>query len=212
MNKIDSQSASPTLSMTSTSTLESARWLIVLVPNVEVDLTPATRRVWELANAGGKRVRLIGLYENTMQELSLRRQMAGMSGMMGSAGIYTETEAISGRNWIEAVRSRWQAGDLVVCFGEQRVGSLKRSLSQVLQSSLDVPIYVLSGTYLQKGLRSSLWTHLFAWTGFMTILPGFFLIQVRIHQITDGWVRLALVLTSICLEIWMLWVWNRLFS
>jgi hypothetical protein len=212
MNKMNVQPRPLTLSPASASTLEPAHWLIVLVPSVEADLSAATRRVWELADAGGKRVRLIGLYESTAQELSLRRQMAGMSGMMVSAGIFTETEAIRGRNWIDAVRSRWQTGDLVVCFGEQRVGSLNRSLSDVIQSSLDVPVYVLSNTYLQKNVRPNWWAQIFAWSGFMAIIPGFFLVQVRIHQITEGGVRLALVLTSICLEIWMIWVWNKLFS
>src|SRR5688572_9187174 len=101
MNKLNAQPTPLTLSPASPSTLGPAHWLIVLVPNVEADLVPATRRVWELANAGGKRVRFIGLYENAAQELSLRRQMADMSAMMGSAGIYTETEVVAGSNWIE---------------------------------------------------------------------------------------------------------------
>jgi hypothetical protein len=196
----------------SSADLQPARWLLVLVPSVEADLTAATRHVSELANAGGKRVRLIGLYENTAQELSLRRQMARMSGMMGGAGLYIETEAVPGRNWVEVVRSRWHAGDLVVCFAEQHIGMLNRSLSQVLESTLQVPIYILSKTYLQEGMRFNWWTQILAWSGFMAIIPGFFLIQVRIHQFTEGWVRLAMVLTSICLELWMIWVWNRLFS
>jgi hypothetical protein len=196
----------------SPATLEPSRWLLVLVPSVDVDLTAAMQRVSELANAGGKRVRLIGLYENTAQELSLRRQMARMSGMMGGAGVYVETETVRGKNWIEVVQSRWHAGDMVVCFAEQHTGVLNRSLSQVLEARLQVPVYVLSKAYLEKGTRFDWWTQIFAWSGFMAIIPGFFLIQVRIHQLTEGWVRLLMVLTSICLELWMIWVWNRLFS
>jgi hypothetical protein len=210
MNKLDAGTTA--LNVSALAKLETAHWLIVLVPSVDVDLTAATRRISELANAGGKRVRLMGLYENTAQELSLRRQMARMSGMMGGAGVYVETETVHGKNWIEAVRSRWYAGDMVVCFAEQHIGVLNRSLSQVLEATLQVPIYVLSKAYLQKGVRFNWWTQIIAWSGFITIIPGFFLIQVRIHQLTDGWVRLAMVLTSICLELWMIWVWNRLLS
>jgi hypothetical protein len=191
---------------------EAADWLIVLVPHTEADLSAATRRVWELANAGSSRVRFIGLYENAIQELTLRRQLAGMSAMLGSTGIYTETETLSGNDWAEVVRTRWHAGDLIVCFAEQRVGPLKRSLSSLLQSSLDVPIYILSDIHLQNDVHSNWWAGIFAWGGFIAILAGFFLLQVRIHHLVAGWGRPALVLISICLELWMVWVWNKLFS
>jgi hypothetical protein len=212
MNKLDSQPASPTLSTISPSTPGPAGWLIVLLPSVEADLTTATHRVAELANAGGKRVRFIGLYESAAQELRLRRQMAGMSGMMVNAGIYTETEAISGKNWVEAVRSYSQAGDMVVCFAQQQVGPFRRSLSDVLQASLDVPVYILSEPHFQKNERFNWPTQLLAWAGFLAIIGGFLLLQVRMHPLTDGWVRTALVLISVTLEFWMIWAWNSLFG
>lgn len=209
MNKLDSISTSLTLS---TLNPEPANWLIVLVPGIEADLTAATQHIWELANAGSRRIRLIGLYENSVQELILRRQLAGMSAMVSSAGIYTETETISGNNWIEVVHTCAHDGDLIVCFAEQRVGPLKRSLSSILQSSLDVPIYILSSTYLQGNVRFNWWSQIFAWGGFIAILAGFFLLQIRIHNLMGGWGRSVLVLISVCLELWMVWVWNKLFS
>jgi hypothetical protein len=208
MNKLDSISTSVTLSTLSP---EPANWLIVLVPGIEADLTTATQRIWELANAGSRRIRFIGLYENTAQELVLRRQLANMSAMVNNTGIYTETENISGNDWAEVVRARSQTGDLIVCFAEQRVGPLKRSLSSILQSSQDVPIYILSSTYLQKEAGFNWWTQIFAWTGFIAILAGFFLVQIRIHHLLEGWGRSTFVLISVCLELWMIWVWNELF-
>jgi hypothetical protein len=208
MNKLDSISPSVTLSTLSP---EPANWLIVLVPGVEADLTTATQRIWELANTGSRRIRFIGLYENTSQELSLRRQLANMSAMVNNTGIYTETEIISGNDWAEIVRARSHAGDLIVCFAEQRVGPLKRSLSALLQSSLDVPIYILSSTYLQNDVRFNWWTQIFAWAGFIAILAGFFLVQVRLHHLVEGWIRSTFVLISVSLELWMIWVWNELF-
>jgi hypothetical protein len=213
MNKLEPISTSIKLSTDFSSVaaqnLEAASWLIVLVPHTEADLSAAIRRVWELANAGSSRVRFIGLYENAIQELTLRRQLAGMSAMLGSTGIYTETEALSGNDWAEIVRARWHAGDLVVCFADQRVGPLKRSLSSMLQSSLDVPIYILSGSYLQNNVPSNWWAGIFAWGGFIAILAGFFLLQVRIHHLMGGWNRPVLVLISVCLELWMVWVWKN---
>jgi hypothetical protein len=209
MNKLDSISTSVNLSTLSP---EPANWLIVLVPGIEVDLATATQRIWELANTGSRRIRFIGLYENTAQELVLRRQLANMSAMVNNTGIYTETETLSGSDWIEAVRTRLHVGDLIVCFAEQRIGPLKRSVSSILQASLDVPIYILSGNYLQGNARFNWWTPIFAWGGFIAILAGFFLVQVRIHHLMGGWGRPVLVLISVCLELWMVWVWNNLFN
>jgi hypothetical protein len=214
MNKLDpiSITLSPGFSSIAGQSTEPASWLIVLIPPVEADLSVAVRRVWELASAGSGRVRFIGLYENPVQEMALRRQLAGMSAMLGSAGIYTETEALAGNDWAEVVRARWQVGDLILCFAEQRVGSLKRSLSSILQSSLDAPIYILSGAYTHRELSSNWWAGIFAWGGFIAILAGFFLVQVRIHHLMDGLGRAVLVLISVCLELWMVWVWNNLFN
>jgi hypothetical protein len=212
MGNLDSQPTSLTLPPATDSTLEPARWLIVLVPCLEADPMPATRTIWELANASGRRVRFIGLYENAAQELSLRRQLAGMSAMVGVGGIYTETETVFSQDYVEVVRSRWQPGDLVVCFREQRTGRLSRPLSDVLQSSLNVPVYVLSGLYPQKNMRVNWLTQVFAWSGSIGLIAGFFLIQVRVDQVATGWIQLAMILMSISLEIWMIWAWNNLFA
>jgi hypothetical protein len=213
MNKLDSISVtvSPDFPPLTAQNLEPAHWLIVLVPHTESDLSAAMRRIWELANAGSSRVRLIGLYENAIQELMLRRQLAGMSAMLGGSGIYTETKTLPGHNWVEVVRTHSQTGDLVVCFAEQRVGPRKRSLSSILQASLDLPVYILSGTHLQQDLRSNWWKPIFAWIGFLGTLAGFLLIQVRIHHLISGWGRPVLILISVCLELWIIWVWNELF-
>jgi hypothetical protein len=210
MNKLNTLSTSVIVS--APADLEAASWLIVLVPSIEADLSRAVQRVWELANAGSRRIRFIGLYENPAQEFTLRRQLAGMSAMVNNAGIYSETEALAGNHWAEAVHARWQTGDLIVCFAEQRVGPLKRSLSSMLQSSLNVPIYILSGMYSQQDVRFNWWRAIFTWAGFIVILGAFLLFQVRIHHLIAGWGRSVLVLISVCLELWMVWVWNELFS
>src|SRR5690349_1872038 len=92
MNKIEpispSVTFSPGVSSVAVQSPEPAHWIIFLVPHTETDLTTATRRVWELAHAGSSRVRFISLYENAIQEMALRRQLAGMSAMLDGAGIY----------------------------------------------------------------------------------------------------------------------------
>jgi hypothetical protein len=186
--------------------------LIVLVPSPEADLSIATHRIWELSSAGSGCVLLLGLYENPAQELSLRRQLAGMSAILGSAGIYTEIETEFGNDWTAAVRSRVQTGEMVVCFAEHRIGRMNRSLSQILQANLNVPLYILSGPNFQEASRSDRWSLIFAWAGFIAIIVGFFLVQIRLHQLTSGSIRTLLVLVSVGLEFWMISVWNGLFK
>jgi hypothetical protein len=212
MNKLNSPSTSVILSPSPASQLESASWLIVLVPSIEADLGAATQRVWELANAGSKRVRFIGLYENAAQELTLRRQLAGMSAMVGSTGIYTETEPVSGNDWIEVVRSRSQAGDIVACLANHRSGSLNRSVSNILQENINLPIYILSSSYIRKGANLNWKSLFFFWSFSIATLIGFFLLQARINRVTSGWFETTLMLTSATLTLFTLWVWNNLFS
>jgi hypothetical protein len=212
MNKINTQILQQTLSTASHSDLEPARWLIVLVPCLEADLSTATRRVWELANSSSGRVLFIGMYENTKQELTLRRQMAGMAAMVSNAGIYTETEIVFGNDWGKAIRSRSHAGDMVACLEDHQVGPMRRPLSMILQSTLDIPLYILSSSYVQKDARFKWGSQLLVWSGYIFTLLGFFLLQIRIDKLTSGWIQTTLMLVSVALELWMIWVWNSLFE
>lgn len=212
MNKLNSPSTSVILSPSPASEIEAASWLIVLVPSIEADLGAATQRVWELANAGCKRVRFIGLYENAAQELTLRRQLAGMSAMVGSAGIYTETEPVSGSDWIEVVRSRSQAGDMLACLAEHRSGRLNRSVSDILRANINLPIYILSSSYIRKNTYFNWTSRLLFWPVSIATLAGFILLQTRIDRVTSGGIQTLLMLISTTLTLYMLWVWNKLFS
>lgn len=212
MNKIDSLSTSVTLSPSPTSNLEPASWLIVIIPSIEADLSTATQRIWELANEGSKRVRFIGLYENSAQELVLRRQLTSISAMVNTAGIHTETEYIFGSDWVGAVYSRSQAGDIVACLANHRIGRSKRSVSDVLQANINLPIYILSSSYIRKGTALN-WKSLFLfWSFSIATLIGFFLLQAYINRVTSGGLETALMLAFATLTLCLLWVWNNLFS
>lgn len=220
MNKLDSGSRSLTLSSASQSDpstrsgrrLEPARRLIVLVPYFEADLIPATRRIWELADAMGARVQFISLYSDATQESSLRRGLTTMSAMVKDGRVSAEAEVIFGKDWVEVVRSRWQAGDMVVCFAEQHVGLLRKPLSQILQSDLNVPLYILSGLYPQNDSRSNWLAQIAAWTGSIAIIFGFFVLQVKIDHLVKDWTHIILLMLSIPVEVWMIWIWNSLFG
>lgn len=209
MNKIDSLSTSV---IPSTSDLEPASWLIVIIPSIEADLSAATRRVWELSNEGSKRVRFIGLYENATQELVLRRQLTGISAMINSAGIYTETEYIFGSDWVAAIDSHSQAGDMVACLANHHIERSNRSIGDVLQENINLPIYILSSSYIRKGENRNWKSQFFFWSFSIATLIGFFLLQARMNQVTSGGLETAFTLTFATLTLFILWVWNNLFS
>ena len=190
---------------------EPAHRLIVLVPSLEVDLIVVTQRVWELANATGAHIQFISLCNDATQEPSLRRELATMSAIVKDGNISAEAEVVSGRNWVEVVKTRRQAGDIVVCCAEQRAGLMQRPLSQILQSDLDMPLYILTGLYSQNVSHSNRLTQIFAWIGFIAILAGFFLLQVKIDQLAKDWTTVLQLLTT-AIEFWLIWAWNNLFG
>ena len=211
MTRLNYQHPSLTFPIASHSDPEPARRLIVLVPSLEVDPTAVTQRVWELANAAGAHVKFISLCSDALQEPSLRRRLATMSAIVKDGNVYAEAEVVFGRNWVEAVKSRWQTGDMIVCCAEQRTGLLQKPLSQILQSDLDVPLYILSGLYPRNDLRPSWLGQAVAWLGFIAIIIGFFTLQVKIDQFAKDWTIVFQLLTT-AVEFCLIWVWDSLFK
>ena len=211
MNKLDALPPDLTVFPASFPDLQPARRLIVLVPSLKADLTALTRRVWELANATGAHIQFLGLYTDPAQELSLRRELVTMSAMVNDGWVSAEVDVIFGKDWVDVVKTRCQAGDMVVCFAEQRVGLSHKLLSQILQSELNVPLYILSDLYPQNDSRSNWPSQMAAWTGSIAIILSLFVFQAKINHLAKDWAHIALLL-SIPFEIWLIWVWNSLFE
>ena len=211
MNKLNYEHQTFTIPIASQPDPEPAHRLIVLVPSLEVDLIVVTQRVWELANATGAHIQFISLCNDAAQEPSLRRELATMSAIVKDGNISAEAEVVSGRNWVEVVKTRRQAGDIVVCCAEQRAGLMQRPLSQILQSDLDMPLYILTGLYSQNVSHSNRLTQIFAWIGFIAIIAGFFLLQAKIDQLAKDWTTVLQLLTT-AIEFWLIWAWNNLFG
>lgn len=211
MNKLNYEHQAFTIPIASQPDPEPAHRLIVLVPSLEVDLIVVTQRVWELANATGAHIQFVSLCNDAAQEPSLRRELATMSAIVKDGNISAEAEVVSGRNWVEVVKTRRQAGDIVVCCAEQRAGLMQRPLSQILQSDLDMPLYILTGLYSQNVSHSNRLTQIFAWIGFIAIIAGFFLLQAKIDQLAKDWTTVLQLLTT-AIEFWLIWAWNNLFG
>ncbi|MEW6402351.1 MAG: hypothetical protein AB1649_11160 [Chloroflexota bacterium] len=211
MTKLDSNPPPMTYAPASVPGLEPARRLIVLVP-AEADTSAAAHRVWELANAMESSVQLIGMCNDVVQEFSLRRQLVTVSAMVQDDKIHAEARLEIGSDWVMAVKSDLQEGDMIVCFAEHRVGIFQRPLSQVLESSLRAPVYILTGLSTRNRPRSGLLSQIAVWSGSAAILGGAALLQVRIISMPKDWAQTTLLIISVILEAWLLWVWNGLFG
>jgi hypothetical protein len=209
MTKLDSIPPSLTSFTASLSLREPAQRLIVLVPDLEWDYIPAIHRIWELAASQPARVLFISLCKDPKQELSLRRALVILSAMVQDGKIPVKTNVEIGMNWVDVVKRNYEMGDTVVCFAEQRVGLLHKPLSQILQSNLKIPIYILSGIYRQN---SDWLSQVIVWSGFIGISIGFYMLQVKIVQIQKDWFQNILLIFSIIPELWLIRVWNNLFS
>ena len=208
MNKLDLRPTSLTYATHPHTELESIRRLIVLVPK-DMDYGSATRRIWELASATGMHVQLLGVCRDAAEEPGLRRALVAMTSLLQDGRVCVQAHVDIGTSWVDAVRSHWQTGDMIVCCAEQRAGLLHRPLSQILQSDLEVPLYILSGLHPQNDSRSNRAARAAAWMGSIAIIVGFFVLQTRIGLLTD-WTQTILMLLSTAVEVWAVWIWNGL--
>lgn len=187
---------------------ESAHRLIVLIP-ADADYIAATHRIWELAVATRRHVHLLGLCRAAAEEPRLHRQLVTLSALMGSGKVSTEMKIAVGTNWVEAVKTHYQAGDMIVCLAEPRVGFLQRPLNQILKENLNVSVYLLSNSHPER-FKSNWFSQVVVWSGFIGIIIGFGILQIKIAQLPSDWFQNALFVLSLIPEFWLIWVWNNL--
>jgi hypothetical protein len=212
MNKLTPKRNKESFSMATAfpTDLNSDRRLIVLVP-ANSDYMTVARQTWELANTAGMNVRFIGLCKDAMQEPGLRRELIAMSAFVQGGRVATDIKVEIGTNWMNTLEIDYRSGDLAVCFAEQDDGILQGSITRMLKTNMNIPVHsrlVLS----QKKFNSNLLTQLILWSGFIGIIIGFFVLQVKIAQLPEDWFQSVLFILSFTSEIWLIWIWNSLFS
>jgi hypothetical protein len=186
--------------------------LIVLIPDAEADYSPVMQRIWELARSLQSRVLFLGLCRDETEEPRLRRALVTMSALLQDNWVSTEAKVELGTNWLKAIKSNWQVGDVIACFAGQQVGFAHRPLRQILESNLKATVYVLEGLYLSSPSRSNWLSTVLVWIVSLSIIAGFFWIQVEITQLHDELARSILLGTTLLLELGSLWGWNSMFS
>jgi hypothetical protein len=184
--------------------------LIVLVPP-DADCAKVTRRICKLATETKSDIQLLGLCKDPAQELALRRQLVTVSALIRDVRIFAEVTIEVGTNWLDAVKRNYQDGDAIVCITDPSIGIRQRSFSQILESTLKAPIYILSETKPSQP-RSNFLLAIAAWSGFLGIIAGFFVLQIKIVQLSKDWTQAVILILILIPEFGALWLWNSIFS
>lgn len=190
--------------------LERSHRLIVLIPP-DSDCTSVTRRICKLAGETNSGIQLLGLCKNPDQELALRRELVTVAALMRDAKVFVDMKVEVGTDWLNMVKHNYQDGDMLVCIAEQPVGIRRRPLSQILESNLQAPIYFLSKTNSSQS-ESNVLSQLITWSGFIGIMIGFFILQIKISQLPDDWFQTLLSILVLIPELGLILLWNALFS
>ena len=213
MNRLDSRPAAPAFAVLPDSVDPGpARRLLVLMPDPEADSVNAARRVWELAASLQGRVHLLGLCHDEVQEASLRRRMVTLGAMVSSESLPVESKVEFSRDWLDAVRKNWREGDIVVCFAGQPAGLGRRSLGELLESTLKSTVYVLDGVYPVEPPRPQWMSSLLGWGGSLGLITGFLWLQVGLAHLPKDWAHTGPMYLSVLIEVGAVWGWNSLFS
>lgn len=208
--KINDVRAPIVISPASPADLETAPRLIVLVPEFEADAAIVARRIREVASSLESRIQLLSLSRDAAHESTARRRLVTLSALVEEPALYVETKVEIGNNWLSAVTPHWRPGDVIVCFSDQSSGIAGKSLREFLSSSLNAPVYVLSGIPLQNEHPRMNWMPtVLPWAGSLGLIFSFLLLQIRLSQpVQNG----ALFYVSLIVEGAAVWFWNNLFS
>jgi hypothetical protein len=186
------------------------RLIVLIPPNAES--TTMTHRIWELANGSDKYVQLLSLCHDAAQAPGMYRQLVTMAELMRDGKVAAEAQVEIGNNWAGLVSNHYETGDMIVCLASQRVGLFSKPLSQILQSRLNAPIYILSDVYRPEKEKINRASQLVAWAGSLGLIAGFFILQARIVMLPADWIQTSLLLITLAAELWLVWSWNRRFS
>lgn len=218
MNKLDLRSAAPTHPAgprfeipDRSATTNAEQHLLVLIP-ADSDYSSLVRQIWKLADATHLSVLLLSLCKDGVEKPGLQRRLTALCALLLDAGVPAKAKAEIGSNWVAVIKRSYQEGDVIACFAEQCVSPSQHPLSQILQSNVDAPIYILSSAHAQTMPQSNWFSEGMAWTGSVGIIVGAFLLQVQITSLPQSWAQTTLLIGSMIGEIWLIWAWNHLFS
>ena len=183
--------------------------LIVVMPDIAEEVSLAGR-ILELAGAHDLRVLLLGICPERAGELELRRKLVILAAFIGDQGLPVDIKVENGKDWLGKIAAVWDEGDLLACYAGEKFGRQRNSLSDVLSSDLDIPIYVLSGLDAPCRSGNSLLSQVVSWIGSIIVIAGFLWFQIKLGQPGNNAAYPVWLMVSVLAEIAVIWLWNSL--
>jgi hypothetical protein len=191
--------------------LTSAKRLIVLVPQPEVDEAVLARRVWTLALSGRSEVLYVALVRDLDDEARARRSLALLTSITRDDRLRVTSQVVFQSQWLTALRPLYQPGDAIVCMAEQTVKRLGRSallLSEQLAAEFGEVVRVLDGVSVeQHPAHREVWP-LFRSAVPFAIIAGFLEFQMwATTQLIRGAASNTVLALSVVVEFSLIWLW-----
>jgi hypothetical protein len=192
-----------------------ARRLVVLVPDIDLDETALSRRIWTLAAPNQLGVLYLGLARSASDEPQARRRVATLAALTRDDWVHVNTALAVEADWLSALRPVLQSGDLVVCHSRQTLPGWRgaRPLGNALCQALQAPVHLLEGFYSGDPVQPAHpMGRIVFWGGSVAILAAAFWLQVQISALPKNWAESALMLLSVVAECGLIGLWSRAFN
>lgn len=194
--------------------LPPARRLIVLILGGEIDEMELARKVWALASPAWLGVLYLWLRCWPDEEARARVSLANLAALTRDDFTHVLTALSFDPDWVQAIRSHWQPGDLLVCHAGQPAPGRRvvpQSLPEFIVRKLGLPVVALFGSPPRNTRRAPALRFIWELLPFV-IVGGMFVIQTRIVRFTQDITQTGLLILSIAGEFGLIWAWNRLFN
>lgn len=192
--------------------LPPAKRLVVLVPDANVDEALLAARIWAVASPRALGVLYLGTLRQQQELYRARRRLAMLAAVTTDCYVHVEIALEHEHDWVEAVRSVWRPGDLIVCHDELTVahGLRRQPASQALLQALNAPVYLLSGFYpdLPKE-RAHQWARIGVWIPPLAIIAAFFGLQTVLSQSMAAPLRIAALAIAVMVEFGLIAAWEH---
>jgi hypothetical protein len=189
--------------------------LVVLVPDLDVDQAALARRIWNLAAPNKLAVLYLGLSTSNSEEPQARRQLASIAALTRDDWVKVSTTLVVEKDWVQALRPRLRAEDVIVCHAEQILPGWRgpRPLGRALCEILQTPVHLLEGFYAGDPAQPAHPTAAFVfWAGAVAILVMAFWLQLQINALPKNWAESTLMVASVVAECGLIGLWSRVFS
>lgn len=179
--------------------LPSSRRVVVILPDVNIDVVSLPKQIWELA-APDRQVLLMIKPCREENEFHARMNLVTLSALIRDDHVHVEMQLVLGAPIDQAARQYAQPEDIFVCFEEHQVSKClkKKRLADLLAQKTGLPVYTLKGSALEMTdpisdvLKDTLLL-MFC----MALLVVFFVFQVWIDKNTSGVLRGSLQLITV---------------